>query len=206
MELSLLLAFAGLCVLLALTPGPDTFLVLRFSLGGTRTGLAAAVGSATGSLLWALAVAAGLATLLEQSAEAYRAVKIAGGLYLLWLGIRALLRRGKGLGDVEGAYGIGAGAAMRAGLISNVLNPKVGLFFVAVVPQFLPGHDASLGATLLLGVIFAAVGFAYFATIAVVAGRALAWLRRPRVQRAIDRGTAGVITALGVSTLVSATR
>lgn len=206
MDLSLLLGFAGLCVLLALTPGPDTFLVLRFSLGGTRTGLAAALGSATGSLLWALAVAAGLATLLEQSAEAYRVVKIAGGLYLVWLGLRALLRRGKGIGDVEGAYGVRASAAMRAGLISNVLNPKVGLFFVAVVPQFLPGHEASLGATLVLGAIFAAIGFVYFAAIATLAGRALTWLRRPRVERAIDRGTAGVIATLGVSTLVSAAR
>lgn len=206
MDLSLLLGFAGLCVLLALMPGPDTFLVLRFSLGGTRTGLAAAVGSATGSLLWALAVAAGLATLLEQSAEAYRVVKIAGGLYLLWLGLRALLRRRGGLDEVEGTYGARPVAAMRAGLLSNVLNPKVGLFFVAVVPQFLPGHDASLGATLVLGAIFAAVGFAYFALIATVAGRAIAWLRRPRVRQAVDRGTAGIIATLGVSTLVSAAR
>ncbi|MGH1564037.1 LysE family translocator [Mumia sp. DW29H23] len=206
MDLSLLAGFAGLCVLLALTPGPDTFLVLRFSLGGTRTGLAAAAGSATGSLLWALAVAAGLATLLEQSAEAYRVVKIAGGLYLLWLGVRALVRRGRGIGEVEGAYGVRAGAALRAGLLSNVLNPKVGLFFVAVVPQFLPGHHATLGATLLLGVIFAAVGLVYFALIAVVAGRAVEWLHRPRVERAIDRGTAGIIATLGVSTLVSAAR
>ncbi|MBW9204329.1 LysE family translocator [Mumia sp. zg.B53] len=206
MDPSLLVAFAGLCLLLALTPGPDTFLVLRFSLGGTRAGLAAAAGSSTGSLLWALAVAAGLATLLEQSAEAFRAVKIAGGLYLLWLGLRALLRRGKGLGEIEGAYGVRAGAAMRAGLLSNVLNPKVGLFFIAVVPQFLPGHDATLGATLLLGVIFAAIGLVYFALIAVVAGRAVDWLRRPRVEQAIDRGTAGIIATLGVSTLVSATR
>ncbi|KAA1424582.1 LysE family translocator [Mumia zhuanghuii] len=206
MDLSLLLGFAGLCVLLALTPGPDTFLVLRFSLGGTRAGLAAATGSATGSLLWALAVAAGLATLLEQSAEAYRVVKIAGGLYLLWLGVRALIRRGRGVGDVDGAYGVRPAAAMRAGLLSNVLNPKVGLFFVAIVPQFLPGHDVTLGATLLLGAIFAAIGFVYFALIAVAAGKAIGWLRRPRVEQAIDRGSAGIIATLGVTTLVSATR
>ncbi|WP_370616722.1 LysE family translocator [Mumia sp. Pv 4-285] len=206
MDLSLLLGFAGLCVLLALTPGPDTFLVLRFSLGGTRAGLAAAVGSATGSLLWALAVAAGLATLLEQSAEAYRVVKIAGGLYLLWLGVRALIRRGRGVGDVDGAYGVRPAAAMRAGLFSNVLNPKVGLFFVAIVPQFLPGHDVTLGATLLLGAIFAAIGFVYFALIAVAAGKAMGWLRRPRVEKTIDRGSAGIIATLGVSTLVSAAR
>ncbi|KHL16451.1 threonine/homoserine/homoserine lactone efflux protein [Mumia flava] len=206
MDLSLLFAFAGLCALLALTPGPDTFLVLRFSTAGTRSGIAAALGSTVGSLCWALAVAAGLATLLERSAEAYQVVRIAGGLYLLWLGIRTLLRRGGGLPDIDAAGAGPSWAAARAGFFSNVLNPKVGLFFVAVVPQFLPGHHASIGATMLLGSIFALVGFVYFSLVAVLAGRALEWLRRPRVSKAIDRGTAGVITAFGITTIASAAR
>ena len=89
----MIMAFVGLSLLLAMTPGPDTFLVLRFSLRDAKSGIAAAAGSALGSLLWALAVAVGLASLLEQSAAAYRIVKIAGGLYLIYLGLRVLLRR-----------------------------------------------------------------------------------------------------------------
>lgn len=89
----MIIAFAGLSLLLAMTPGPDTFLVLRFSLQGSRRGVAAVTGVALGSLLWALAVAAGLASLLEHSAAAYRIVKIAGGLYLIYLGLRILLSR-----------------------------------------------------------------------------------------------------------------
>ena len=93
MTASLIMAFVGLSLLLAMTPGPDTFLVLRFSLRDAKSGIAAAAGSALGSLLWAFAVAVGLASLLEQSATAYRIVKIAGGLYLIYLGLRVLLRR-----------------------------------------------------------------------------------------------------------------
>jgi threonine/homoserine/homoserine lactone efflux protein len=81
----MIIAFVGLSLLLAVTPGPDTFLVLRFSLQGSRSGVAAVAGVALGSLLWALAVAIGLASLLEQSATAYRVVKIAGGKYLIYL-------------------------------------------------------------------------------------------------------------------------
>src|SRR6187200_100121 len=93
MTASMIIAFVGLSLLLAMTPGPDTFLVLRFSLCDAKSGMAAAAGSALGSLLWAFAVAVGLASLLEQSATAYRIVKIAGGLYLIYLGLRVLLRR-----------------------------------------------------------------------------------------------------------------
>jgi len=93
MTAATLLSFAGVCLLLALMPGPDSFLVLRYSIGGTRPGVAAAIGVAIGSLFWAVVVALGVAALLEQSASAYRVVKIAGGLYLLYLGVRALLRR-----------------------------------------------------------------------------------------------------------------
>lgn len=80
---TLLCSFAALCLLLSLTPGPDIFLVLRYSMGGVRPGLAAAIGSALGGIVWAVVVAAGLATLLEQSATAYRALKVIGGIYLV---------------------------------------------------------------------------------------------------------------------------
>ena len=87
-----LLAFAGLCLLLSITPGPDTFLVLRISLQSAAAGLAAALGSALASLVWAALVGVGLAAILEDSAEVFRWLKIAGGLYLLYLGISSLIR------------------------------------------------------------------------------------------------------------------
>lgn len=89
MTLAPYLAFCGLCLLLALTPGPDTFLVLRFSMRRASTGIAASIGSGVGSIFWAVLVGIGLAALLEQSAEAYRVLKILGGLYLVYLGIQA---------------------------------------------------------------------------------------------------------------------
>ena len=130
-----LATFTLLCVLLALTPGPDSFLVLRFAMADVRAGVAAAVGSAIATLCWAAAVAFGLATLLEQSAVAFRAVKVAGGLYLLWLGVSTLVRHRRGgvVGDdhVPVRPSVTPRAALRAGFVSTSLNPKVGLFVIA---------------------------------------------------------------------------
>ncbi|WP_380172607.1 LysE family translocator [Kineococcus sp. DHX-1] len=219
MEPHSLLAFAGLCVLLALAPGPDTFLVLRHGARDVRAGVAVAAGSAAGSLVWAVAVAVGLAALLEQSATAYRLVKIAGGLYLLHLGVSALVRSRRGSSPTSaagtedpGASGPGtARGGFLAGLLSCCLNPKVGLFFLAVAPQFLPG-SASGGAgfagqalqVLTLGVIDAAIAFVYLALVTAGAARAARWLRRPRVARALDRTCSAVLAAFGVGTLASA--
>ena len=209
MSAASLAAFAGLCALLAVAPGPDTFLALRCALGGARAGVAAALGSGIGSLLWALAVACGVAVLLEESATAYRVVKVVGGLYLLWLGASALLRSRRsagvaGAGEPVRPSGLGAGAALRAGVLSTATNPKVGLFFLAVVPQFLPADGAAFATTMLLGAVDAVVGTAWLSLLAVLAARAVAWLRRPRVARALDRLSAAVLAAFGAGTLASA--
>jgi len=191
-----------------MTPGPDTFLVLRFSLQNRRSGLAAATGSALGSLLWALAVAVGLASLLEQSATAYRIVKIAGGLYLIYLGLRVLLRRRReaasDLSD-RSAPAQRPVAAFGSGLLSCSLNPKVGLFYLAVVPQFIPHGGNTLDTAMVLGAIESAIGFLYLAAVAVAAAKAMAWLQRPRVSSWLERGSSGIIAALGLGVLASST-
>lgn len=120
---SAVLGFVGLSLRLAMAPGPDTFMVLRYSLRGRRAGLAAAAGPALGSLVWAAVVAVGLASLLEQSASAYRVVKIAGGLYLMHLGLRALLQRysdhaSRDDTDEPPVRSPSVWAALRAGLLS----------------------------------------------------------------------------------------
>lgn len=202
----MIIAFAGLSLLLAMTPGPDTFLVLRFSLQGSRRGVAAVTGVALGSLLWALAVAAGLASLLEHSAAAYRIVKIAGGLYLIYLGLHILLSRRNTVAPEPAerqARTQSPVAALGSGLFSCALNPKVGLFF-AIVPQFVPPHSSLFTTVLTLGAIDAVIGFAWLVVLAFIAARAVAWLRRPRVTAVLNRVNAGVLTAFGVATVASA--
>jgi threonine/homoserine/homoserine lactone efflux protein len=207
MTASLIMAFVGLSLLLAMTPGPDTFLVLRFSLRDAKSGIAAAAGSALGSLLWAFAVAVGLASLLEQPAAAYRIVKIAGGLYLIYLGLRVLLRRRQeatsSLAERSTRNRTPA-AAFGSGLMSCALNPKVGLFFLAIVPQFVPPHASLFAAVLTLGVIDTAVAFAWLLVIASLAARAVTWLRRPCVTTLLNRVSAAILTTFGVATVASA--
>ncbi|WP_330183814.1 LysE family translocator [Nocardia sp. NBC_01503] len=206
MSLPLLLSFIGLCVLLALTPGPDTFLVLRFSMAGPRPGIAAAAGSACGGIVWAVVVAAGVATLLEQSATAYRSLKVIGGIYLLYLGIRALMahRRGSAEPELEqpGARVSSVRSAFAAGLLSCVFNPKVGLFYLAVLPQFL-AHVNFVNA-LTLGAIESTIAALEMVLLAVAAARAVTLLRKPRVRDRLEQVSAGILAALGIGTVASA--
>ncbi|WP_067820443.1 LysE family translocator [Nocardia inohanensis] len=205
MSLPLLLSFVGLCVLLALTPGPDTFLVLRFSMAGRRQAVAAAMGSAAGGIVWAVVVAAGVAALLEQSAAAYRTLKVIGGIYLVYLGVRALLARRGDESEQSGAVpepDSRVRSAFAAGLLSCVLNPKVGLFYLAVLPQFLA--DVTFVNTLTLGAIESSVAAVEMVLLAVAASRAVALLRRPRVRRRLERASAAVLAALGIGTAASA--
>ena len=208
MTLISLAGFAGLCLMLALIPGPDTFLVLRISMSRARAGMAAAAGSATGALVWAALVGFGLAAILEQSAEVFRWVKVAGGLYLLYLGVSSFLKARKAAKDggrVDGQQPLSYSnpAAYGSGLLSTLLNPKVGLFYVAVVPQFIPHGGNTLGTAMVLGLTLAAIGFLYLATIAFVAHRALQWLRKPKVNTIIERASSGILAALGVGVVAS---
>ncbi|MEC3955524.1 LysE family translocator [Nocardia sp. CDC153] len=210
MSFPLLLSFVGLCVLLALTPGPDTFLVLRFSMNGSRPGVAAAVGSAFGGIVWATVVAAGVAALLEQSATAYRTLKVIGGIYLVYLGIRALLEHRRGREqeaepvDVAVAEGkpISIRSAFAAGLLSCIFNPKVGLFYLAVLPQFLT-HVTFVN-TLTLGAIESTVAAIEMIVLAVAAARAVSLLKRPKIRARLEQASAAILAALGIGTAASA--
>jgi threonine/homoserine/homoserine lactone efflux protein len=151
----------------------------------------------------------GLATLLEQSAEAYRVVKIAGGLYLVYLGVAAFLRS-RNASAAEATDGhqrllrTGVAQSFLAGLASCLLNPKVGLFFLAVVPQFLPHNRASFGMTMLLGGIVSLISMIYLGILALVATRAMLWLKKPKVAAALERVSAAILAALGIGTVASA--
>ncbi|WP_090823480.1 LysE family translocator [Arthrobacter sp. yr096] len=209
MTLASLAAFAGLCLVLSVTPGPDTFLVLRIALNRPSAGIAAAAGSAAGAIMWAALVGVGLAAILEQSAELFRWVKIAGGLYLLYLGVSSFIKSRKAA--KAGVDGSAAEAplpysrlsALGAGALSTLLNPKVGLFYLAVVPQFIPHGGDTMGTSLILGVVVAVIAFAYLSMIAVVAFKAMRWLKRPKVSTAVERVSSGVIAGLGVGVVAS---
>lgn len=206
-----LLAFAGLSLMLALMPGPDTFMVLRISLNRVAAGICAAAGSATGTLVWAALVGFGLAAVVEQSAEVFRWIKMAGGLYLLYLGVSSLIkaRQAAKAGVTSNGAAVqplvyGKRASYGTGVFSALLNPKVGLFYLAVVPQFIPDGANTLGVAMVLGLTLATIGFLYFSTIAIVAYKTMRWLRKPKVNTAIERVSSGILAVLGVGVMASA--
>lgn len=147
-------------VLLNLTPGPDTVYILGRSIAhGRRAGVASALGISVGSIFHTCAVALGLSAFLATSAWAFTAVKLAGAAYLIFLGIRALLERNREL-SVPGHFKEhGAAAAFRQGILTNILNPKVALFFLAFLPQFIDSTTPSKTVPfLILGFTFVTTG------------------------------------------------
>jgi threonine/homoserine/homoserine lactone efflux protein len=188
--------FALASLALIALPGPDQALIMRNALIGGRTaGLRTMLGGASGLTLHAAAAALGVSALLATSAAAYSTLKLVGIAYLLYLGVRMLLAAGRPSDHDERAPG---GRAFAQGFVSNALNPKVALFFLTFVPQFLPGHGPTLPAALALSALFAAIYLAWFSgmvTLVELVGNAL---RRPRVQAWTERVTGGALVAFGL--------
>ncbi|MFI5100941.1 MAG: LysE family translocator [Actinomycetes bacterium] len=213
------LTFTLAAVLIVLLPGPDTLVVLRSLLrhGRARAALTV-VGVLTGLAVWVTAAALGLSALLRASENGYTALRIAGAGYLVWLGVVSLrARRSEGaspLGalrvdgvdvvdvdtDLEPAssdrrvYLSGFGA----GLATDLLNPKVGVFFVTFLPGFVP-HGEPIGlVSVLLGAIFIVLTAAYFSVLLVLAGRVTGWMNDPRIRRRLDRATGVILIGFGI--------
>ena len=186
--------------LLTLTPGLDTALILRTAAveGPRRAGLAA-IGIISGCLVWGAAAALGLGALLAASTLAFTLLKWAGAAYLVWLGLGLILRPRGPLDLAAGAPSAeGDFAWMRRGLLTNLLNPKVGVFYISFLPQFLPSGVAPAPFIFLLAAIHAALGLAWSACL-IGATRPIAGaLRRASVVRWLDRVTGGVFLAFGV--------
>src|SRR5688572_1022135 len=163
--------FIATAILLVITPGQDTFFILGRSLAGGRSaGIAAALGVTAGTVVHTLAAALGLSALLATSPYAFTAVKLAGAVYLLYFGVRALLTRDSGLPADAPVDGAGRWSAFRQGVLTNVLNPKVALFFLALMPQFIDASSTSqVAAFLVLGVTFMALGVVWCVVLAVAA-------------------------------------
>jgi threonine/homoserine/homoserine lactone efflux protein len=195
------LAMSGVILLGAMSPGPDFVIVTRnAALSGRRAGMACAAGIAGGVFAWSVVTALGVAGLLAASAVAFTVVKLIGAAYLALLGIRALLaaRRGEYQPPDTGARPPrGALVAFRQGLLTNLLNPKVAVFFIALLPQFLPASPTVLD-TVLLGAIAATISLVWFALLANVVGALRAVFARVRVRRVIDAVMGTVLIGLGV--------
>ena len=197
--LQALLAFTAAAALLTVTPGLDTALVLRTAAsGGARRAAAAALRIGLGCLTWGAVAAVGLGALLAAPAPAFTLLKWAGSAYLLWLGLHMLLRPRAGLVLDGIGPADGSSAAVRRGLLTNLLNPKVGVFYVSFLPQFLPGGVNPVGFAFLLAAIHVALSLLWFAALIAATARLGCWLRRPPVVQALDRLTGVVFIGFGV--------
>jgi RhtB (resistance to homoserine/threonine) family protein len=193
-----LIAFFGVAIVVIVTPGQDTALTIRNTLaGGRRSGISTALGVATGQATWTLAASLGLAALLLASEPAFLALRIAGALYLVWLGIHSLVDAVRGVRQERMASApLAARTAYRRGLLSNLGNPKMALFFTSLLPQFVP-HDASFMQLASLGLLFCVTTLLWLSGYALVVARLGDILRRSRVRRALDAVTGAVLVAFG---------
>jgi threonine/homoserine/homoserine lactone efflux protein len=206
MAVTQFVALGGVVLLAAMSPGPDFAIVTRNAMiSGRRAGMACGAGIAVGVFAWAVVTALGIAGLLAASAVAFTAVKLVGAAYLVLLGVRALLaaRRGDydgnndGVRHIPGTRGTGALTAFRQGLVTNLLNPKVAVFFVALLPQFLP-TAASAVDHLLLAVVAAGVTLTWFTVLAGVVGALRRLLTANRVRRTLDAVMGTLLVGLGI--------
>lgn len=200
------LAFLAAAVMLTLTPGPDNLMVLGMGMSrGRRAGMAFGLGCALGCLSHTLLAVVGVSALVAASPVAFTVLKVTGGAYLLWMGVQAWRH--------AGAVRVGGDAAGEAplrqlfakGLIANAINPKVVLFFLSFLPQFVVPSQGPVAVQLgLLGVLFTAQAALLFGLLGWFSGRIGAWLnRRPGVGRWLDRLAGTVFVALGLRMLAA---
>jgi threonine/homoserine/homoserine lactone efflux protein len=194
-------AFVAVSAIVICTPGQDTAVTVRSTLaGGRRAGIASAVGITIGIAIWTVAASVGVVALLRASELVFHAVKLAGAVYLGYLGAQSLLaalrgrppERDRGVDDR-----LSARTAFRQGLVSNLGNPKIAVFFASLLPQFVPAGAPPVAALLVLGFLFCALGLVWLTLYAVAVDRLRDLLAGP-VRRALDAVTGLVLVALGL--------
>lgn len=195
--------FLLVALVVTLTPGPATALVLRVAArDGRRAALGTVAGNSTGVLLWASLSALGVSSLILASEIAYDVLRITGAIVLVALGLRSLLRRGEDATDGTPLVAPRL-SGWRLGLLSSVANPKLAVFFVALFPQFLAPGSAVLPAALGMGAVIVCYDLIWFSLLAWSVDRAGRVLR-PRIRHLMERTTGGVMVALGVSVAAEA--
>jgi threonine/homoserine/homoserine lactone efflux protein len=201
---TILLAYTLACFVLFITPGPDMSLFLAKTVsGGRRAGMAAMLGAFTGCLVHTMLAALGLSALLAASATAFFVLKVVGGFYLLWLAIDAI-RHGSALNVRSDARAeLSVWRIFLVGVGVNLTNPKVVLFFVTFLPQFVTPSDPYAAQKLLFfGLYFTVINLPLCALLILVADQVIALLKtRPRIMRGIDYTFAGIFGAFAVKIL-----
>lgn len=207
-----LIAFAGLALVLVLTPGANIMLVIRSTLShGPRAGVASALGIALGHFVHATASALGLSIFLRTSDVAFTVVKVAGAAYLAYLGVRSLATAMRGKGR---AFDVVDGAEVDAqdatptrrssrrflldGFLCNVLNPKVALFYLALLPQFIAPAEPVLARSLLLAAIHGCISVSWQSVLSVALGKLRPLLARPAVYRTLEALTGTLLIGFGI--------
>jgi len=201
-----LVSFTAAATLLTVTPGLDTALVLRTAAAeGRRRAALAGIGIALGCFGWASAVALGLGALLAASELAYTVLRWIGAAYLIWIGYQ-MLRHPRRTVLAAAQLTHGGRAAFAKGVLTNLLNPKVGIFYVSFLPQFVPDGAAVAPYILLLGGIHATLGLLWFACLISATHPLARFLGRTAVVQTMDRLTGGLFLAFGVGLALEARR
>jgi threonine/homoserine/homoserine lactone efflux protein len=199
-------SFTLASVLIVLLPGPDSLVVVRGLVRhGRRGGVMTGAGVLCGLVVWVAATALGLSALLQASEVGYEVLKVVGACYLVWIGVRSLLAIRTPAADVE-AEGDGpmapapllGGSGFVAGFITDLLNPKVGVFFVSFLPAFVPTGYAVGWTTFALGTWYAVLTALYFLGLIALSGTVSTWMRSPRIRRRLDALTGVVILGFGL--------
>ncbi len=204
-----LLTFVAVAAALTISPGADTMLVIRnVASGGRLDGIMTAAGICSGLFVHATFSALGLSVIVMHSALAFQLMKIAGAAYLLWLGLRSLARatRRTQAGSAAPGGARRAGSARRSfveGLLTNALNPKVAVFYLAFLPQFINLDDPVFVKSVLLAGIHAIMGLLWLVTLATVLDLAHSVVTRPRIRRRLEAISGAVLIGLGVRLALS---
>jgi threonine/homoserine/homoserine lactone efflux protein len=199
-----LIAFIGVAALTIMTPGPDTALTVRNALlGGRACGISTALGVSLGLAVWTVTASAGIAALLVASEPAFMAVKLVGAAYLVFLGAQSLwhaVRGGGGAHPLDGRAprGLTPRTALRQGILNDLGNPKIAVFFTTLLPQFAPSHGPAFATLLAFGLVFCTMTFVWLVLYSVVIARAGDALRRPRIRRVLDAVMGAALVAIGV--------
>jgi RhtB (resistance to homoserine/threonine) family protein len=198
-----LLVYLGVVVAIILLPGPDTAVVMKNAvLHGREAALGSAIGVNFGLSVWTLATALGVAAVIRSSATVYDSLKLVGAMYLIWIGLRALWDSRRVKDGPQATAGssrtMDGRGGFRQGMITNLANPKVGIFFTSLLPQFVSSSHPALPQMLMLGAIFVVLNVFWMCGYALVAVRLSDVLSRARVKATLDRFTGVVLVGVGI--------
>jgi threonine/homoserine/homoserine lactone efflux protein len=196
-------AFAAAASILTITPGVDTALVLRNITAGWRPAAAAGAGVIVGCLMWGATVAAGVSVLIASSEFLFRGLCLAGAVYLVLMGLRLFLQPRRAFETAAVAGRPQLWTAFRAGLLTNALNPKVGLFYLTFLPQFIPQRAPAAAFIMLLVGVHILLSATWFGVLIVASTPLRRWLKRPAVIAAVDRTTGVVLVGVGLRILIT---